>query len=107
MATSLQLFRTWLKKTFADNRNPWDLAEIPAVPRAIEKRQFYRVYLEWCHQLQFSPDEIMSFERFCDGCEVTLPHLQLHQLYTDKHFFRFDSLARVRSELYAKKASYQ
>lgn len=102
MAASLQPFRIWLEKTFVDNRNPWDLAETPAVTRVIEKRQLYRAYLKWCHRIQLGPDEIVSFKRFCDGCEIMLPHLQLYQLHTVEDSFRFGTLARVRSELHAK-----
>ena len=64
------------------------LAETPAVTRVIEKRQnFYRAYLKWCYRIQLGLDEIVFFKKFCDGCEIMLPHLQLYQLHTAEDSF--------------------
>ena len=104
MATSLQPLRIWLEKTFDADQNHWGLAETPAVTRVIPKHRFYRAYQGWCRRAELGPDEIMSFERFCEGCGLILPHLQLYQLHTKEDSFRFGTLARVRKELHAKKA---
>ena len=83
------------------------LAETPAVTRVIEKRQnFYRAYLKWCYRIQLGLDEIVFFKKFCDGCEIMLPHLQLYQLHTAEDSFRFGTLARVRSEFARQKILY-